>query len=48
VGSPGLGVREDGGSAVGAGRRRGPQAMWCGDGRIFVLLTDEGAPMLPT
>jgi hypothetical protein len=48
VGSSGLGVREEGGSAVGAGRRRGPQAMWCGDDRIFVFLTEEGAPMLPT
>jgi hypothetical protein len=48
VGSSGLGVREEGGSAVGAGRRGGPQAMWCGDDRIFVFLTEEGAPMLPT
>jgi hypothetical protein len=30
VGSFGLGVREEVGSAVGAGRRRRSQAMWCG------------------
>ncbi len=33
VGSSGLGVRGEGGSAVGAGRRREPQAMWAGGGK---------------
>ena len=31
---PGLGVRRDDESAVGAGRRRRSQAMWCGGGKF--------------
>jgi hypothetical protein len=34
VSSFGLGVREEGESAVGAGRRRRSQAMWCGGGKF--------------
>jgi len=34
VGSFGLGVREEVGSAVGACRRRRSQAMWCGGGKF--------------
>ncbi len=52
MGSFGLGEREEVGPAVGAGRKRRPQAMKvgggdfqlkCGDDRIFVLLTGKGA-----
>jgi hypothetical protein len=34
VGSFGLGVGEEGASAVGAGGRRRSQAMWCGWGKF--------------
>ncbi len=35
MGSFGLGVGEEGASAVGAGRRRRSQARWCGGGKFI-------------